>query len=244
MNLLTTNNVKTIKGEKKGYKTYILYMTPNTQNSKGINLCPFASKGCIKSCLVSSGFGGMFSHINAVRMAKTEFYLNDRNGFLFQLKSEIEKISKKHSGEKIAIRLNGTTDISFEKFKVFDGKNIFEHFSDVQFYDYTKNWKRFDKVLLKNYYLLFSRSETNESKCLELLEKNINVAIVFDKLPETYNGFKVLNGDGDDLRFLDKRGYIIGLKYKKITSKGAPEINRDALENGFVVTTNKLVLTN
>jgi hypothetical protein len=58
--LLTTNNAKTIKGEGKGYITYILYMSSFRQNSKGINLCSHASQGCADACLFSSGFGGMF----------------------------------------------------------------------------------------------------------------------------------------------------------------------------------------
>lgn len=54
-NLLSTNNAKTIKGLKKNYMTYIMYLAPHTQNSKGINLCSHASEGCVKSCLFSSG---------------------------------------------------------------------------------------------------------------------------------------------------------------------------------------------
>jgi hypothetical protein len=39
------------KGEKLGYTTYIMYLAPYTQNSKGINLCSHASVGCAKACL-------------------------------------------------------------------------------------------------------------------------------------------------------------------------------------------------
>lgn len=235
--LLSTNNAKTIKGEKLGYMTYILYMSPFTANSKGINVCSHASKGCADSCLVGSGFGGMYENVNKGRVAKTEYFLSSRVEFMFQLKSEIEKAIKKHEGKAIVtFRLNGTSDLPYEKYKVFEGgKNIFELFPDVQFYDYTKNYLRFDKVLPSNYHLTFSRSETNHAKAMELLKRGVNVAMVFDKLPSTFEGFEVINADLDDLRFLDKKGVICGLKYKKMTGKGGAEKNKVAFESGFVL---------
>jgi hypothetical protein len=235
--LLSTNNAKTIKGEGKGYITYILYMSSYTANSKGINLCSHASKGCAESCLVGSGFGGMYTGVMKGRMAKSDYFLNDRVEFLQQLKKEITKAVEKHKkdGAIVTIRLNGTTDIRYEKFRIFDGLNIFEIFPDVQFYDYTKNYIRFDSPLPANYHLTFSRSETNHSKAMELLGKGINVAMVFDKLPDTYEGFKVINADLDDLRFLDPKGVICGLKYKKMTGKGVD--NTKAFTSGFAITT-------
>lgn len=241
--LLTTNNAKTIKSLKINdvetqlpFLTYILYMSPFTQNSKGINVCSHASKGCADSCLVGSGFGGMFNNVYKGRVKKTEYFLNDRIGFLFQLKTEIEKAIKKNKDKVIlTIRLNGTSDLPYEKYKVFEGKNIFEIFPDIQFYDYTKNYLRFDKVLPKNYHLTFSRSEINHKKSIELLNRGFNVAIVFDKLPTEFEGFNVINADLDDLRFLDDKNVICGLKYKKMTKKGAN--NNLAFESGFAIKT-------
>ena len=238
--LLSTNNAKTIKGEKLGYMTYILYMSPFNLNSKGINVCSHASKGCADSCLVGSGFGGMYTSVMQGRVNKTEYFLTSRIEFMYQLKTEIEKaIAKNKDKAIVTFRLNGTSDLPFEKYKVFENgtKNIFELFPDVQFYDYTKNYLRFDKVLPSNYHLTFSRSENNEAKSLELLKRGYNVAMVFDKLPKTYNGFEVINADNDDLRFLDKQGVICGLKYKKMTGKGGAEKNKLAFESGFVINT-------
>lgn len=242
--LLTTDNAKTIKGEKLGYVTYILYMSPFKANSKRINVCAYASAGCAEVCLFSSGFGGIYSTVAEARTAKTEFFLSDRETFLHRIKREIQNAVKRHTPGTdkeaiVTVRLNGTSDISWEKHKIFDGKNIFEIFPNVQFYDYTKNWTRFDKPLPPNYYLTFSRSESNHEKAMELLRRGVNVAMVFDKLPETYEGFEVVNADETDLRFLDKRGVICGLKYKKVTSKGGAEKNRIAFESGFVIQTQK-----
>ena len=75
--------------------------------------------------------------------------------------------------------------------------------------------------------LPISRSETNRAEALRYLEMGGNVAIVFDKTPETltFNGktYRVIDGDRHDLRFLDDieglkqpgEGLVIGLKYKR-----------------------------
>jgi len=234
--LLSTNNAKTIKGQKLGYMTYILYMSPYNLNSKGINVCSHASKGCAESCLVGSGFGGMYTSVMQGRVNKTEYFLSSRNEFLYQLKSEIEKVIIKQKDKAIVtIRLNGTSDIRFEKFKIFNGKNIFEIFPDIQFYDYSKNYLRFNTELPSNYHLTFSRSENNNDKAMEILSKGYNVAMVFNKTPTSYKGYEVINGDNDDLRFLDKKGVIVGLRYKKMTGKGAD--NSKGIESGFVLNT-------
>jgi hypothetical protein len=43
---------------------------------------------------------------------------------------------------------------------------------------------------------------------------DMNIAVVFDKLPATFLGRPVINGDETDLRFLDPRRVIVGLKAK------------------------------
>ena len=255
-NLLSTQNSKTVKGEKFGYTTYIMYLAPHKQNSKGINLCAKASKGCAEACLFKSG-AARFDQVQQGKMNKTEYFLGDMKGFMNQLYDEITTIVAKHKeveGDKklsfngsvlrhknFAIRLNGTSDFPFENLKVKDGKNIFELFPDVQFYDYTKLDKRFNKVQSRNYHLTFSRSEDNHTETVDLLNRGYNVAVVFgvkseDDLPNEYLGYKVVNGDESDLRFLDEANVIVGLKYKLMTGKGTAGMNKKMLaENPFIV---------
>ncbi len=243
-NLLSTNNAKSIKGEKLGYTTYIMYLAPHTQNSKGINLCSHASKGCAKACLFNSG-AARFDRVQEGKVNKTEWFLDNRVEFLEKLDAEITVIKNKRkhqTSENIpTIRLNGTSDIPFEKFKIRDGKNIFELHPTIQFYDYTKNHIRFEKELPSNYHLTFSLSEDNKVKSMELLNKGFNVAMVFgvkneSDLPTTYEGFKVVNGDESDLRFLDEDNVIIGLKYKLLTGKGTKGVNKKNVEeNDFII---------
>jgi len=256
-NLLSTVNAKTVKGEKLGYTTYIMYLSPHTQNSKGINLCSHASKGCAKACLFGSG-AARFEAVQDGKRNKTEYYLADRKGFMNQLVKEITKAVRLHGliegdeqigrtgkvvrYKKFAIRLNGTADIPFEKIKLDNGLNIFEMFPNVQFYDYTKNPKRFEKELSPNYHLTFSRSEDNDKDVDKVLASGGNVAIVFgikdiNKLPTEYKGYKVINGDETDLRFLDEKNIVVGLKYKLVTGKGTKGQNKDNVDNNsFLVT--------
>lgn len=234
------SNAKTIKGKiKKDWDTYTMYLLPFTQNSLGINLCPHASDGCAAACLVGSGHGGFQPKVIESRRNKTEFFIHDRAGFLNQLVEELTKINNNRKTDKIAIRLNTTSDIRFEKFKIKDNKNIFELFPELFFYDYTKNHLRFNQELPKNYHLTFSRSETNHDKAMELLRRGINVAMVFDVPPATFEGFEVIDGDETDLTFLQKKQVIVGLKYKKLTGKNS---NNDlAFESGFAIRTREIV---
>jgi hypothetical protein len=221
-NLLGKSNAKTVKGEKLGFITYIMYLAPAKQNATGKTVCSHASQGCIDACLFKAGRGG-FTSVERARINKTNYLLGDRKGFLNQLRNEIGRMIIRHEkkGEKICIRLNGTSDLAFEKFKIEDNKSLMELFPDVQFYDYTKNHFRFNKIMPKNYHLTFSRSEENETMAEQILSQGGNVAVVFDELPDTYKGFKVVNGDLSDLRFLDEKNVVVGLIYKKIKAKDA-----------------------
>ena len=238
--LLTKNSTKTIKGEKKGYITHILYLAPHKQNSKRRNLCTHASKGCATACLFNSG-AARFDNVQKGKINKTEYFLSDRKGFLSQLDKEIGKIALKNDGFKHVIRLNGTSDINWSKFKIRDDKNIFELYPQIQFYDYTKNHFMIERNNHKNYHITFSMNEINQEKCFELLKKGFNVAMVFavinsKHLPTTFKGYKVINGDEDDLRFLDDKNIIVGLKFKQLTGKGTKGINKKMLEeNDFLV---------
>jgi hypothetical protein len=222
--LFGTQNAKTIKGEQLGYTTYILYMSPQKQNTLGKNICPKATAGCAAACLFTAG-RGKFSNVMKGRLNKTEYFLRERENFMNDVAKEIAKGIKKHGADKMCVRLNGTSDIPYENIPVGGFKNIMEMFPNLQFYDYSKNPKRFTNKLPKNYHLTFSMAETKENKedCFKLLNAGFNVASVFavnneSELPNTYKGYDVINGDEHDLVWLHKsntkQGLVIGLKAK------------------------------
>lgn len=221
MRLLGFQNAKTIKGEIKGWLTGIIYLSP--WKMAGINVCANATDGCISACLNTAGRGAM-SNIQDARLKKTLLFKENPKAFVAEVSSEISKLKKKNGGN-VAIRLNGTSDIPYENIKI-DGSNIMEMHSDVVFYDYTKDWKRMD-LDIPNYHLTYSRAETEFSKyqASRLIRSGKNVAMVFSK--ELYtelvdrgyvevDGVKipVIDGDEDDLRFLDPKGCIVALKAK------------------------------
>lgn len=232
MKLFTTGNPKLMKGEKKGYLSFVLHLAP--ADLSGHNTCPKATAGCKQACLNTAGRGGIFKKgestnvIQQARIRKTKMFFENRDQFMQDLFYDIQAGVKQAAklGLTPAFRLNGTSDISWEKYKLPNGANIFENFPDVQFYDYTKVRGR--KVSgIKNYHLTFSRAESNEMDARLAASSGMNVAVVFKKdLPATYFGKKVINGDDTDLRFLDERGVIVGLKAKGKAKKDA---------SGFVV---------
>jgi hypothetical protein len=219
MKLLSTQNFKTVKGEKLGIYSAILYLAP--AKISGFEVCPRRSPGCTTSCLFSAGMGA-FSNVQQARINKTKWYFEDRPGFMAQLRKDVVAFEKKAKklGMKPAIRLNGTSDLDWTL------TGIMKEFPNVQWYDYTKVLKRLKKEIPKNYHITFSKSEINEMDARWALNLGFNVAVVFDKLPETYLARPVVNGDETDTRFLDKKGVIVGL-----TAKG--KARKDA--SGFVV---------
>ena len=226
MKLFTTGNPKLLKGEKKGYLSFVLHLAP--ANLSGYNTCAKATDGCKQACLNTAGRGGIFKKgestnvIQQARIRKTKMFFENREQFLADLESDIRAGIKQAQKQGLtpAFRLNGTSDISWEKY------GIIEKFPEVQFYDYTKIRGR--KVShLPNYHLTFSRADGNEMDARLASSSGMNVAVVFKKeLPDTYFGKKVINGDDTDLRFLDEKNVIVGLKAKGKAKKDT---------SGFVV---------
>lgn len=204
---------------------YTIYLSPAKMS--GFEVCPMRTKECTLLCLNESGrnrhLDAKRNVINSSRIKKTQLFFKERDFFVTWVINEImsaQKVAKKR-GYSFSVRLNNTSDISPELFKTNDGENILEWFPDVQFYDYTKVFNRM-RLLEKypNYDLTFSYSGENMDQCIDILEKGIGrVAMVFDKVPTSYNGFEVINGDKYDMRYLDDKGVIVGLKYKKVRNE-------------------------
>lgn len=227
--LLTTSNVKIRKGEKFGYRTFGIHFAPAKLSGK--NVCPNASKGCAAACLNVSG-QGYYQRVQDARVKKTKYFFEDRAKFLNELVENITTMARRSRKNNMipCFRLNLTSDIAWESIKI-NGKTLMEMFPDVTFYDYTKSAQRMmrflNKDFPKNYHLTFSRSESNQAHCDIIAAMGGNVAVVFrGKLPKTYMKRKVISGDESDLRFLDKKGVIVGLVEKGVAKKD---------KSGFVV---------
>jgi hypothetical protein len=213
--LLSTANPKIQKGTKLGYLSFILHLAP--ADLSGRETCPKRTVGCTAACLNTAGRGGMFKRgentnmIQKARIRKTEYFFSDRDAFMMDLYKDIVKAKKfaEKQGLIPVFRLNGTSDLSWEKYTVgTTDMNLFELFNHTQFYDYTKVLGR--KVSqYPNYHLTFSKADGNDSDVAEALMQGMSVVAVYDKIPEG-----TPSADETDLRFLDPKGIMLGLKAK------------------------------
>ena len=231
--LSISSDAKTVKGEKNGILTAICYMLP--ADSSGItlsktgtllNLCPYASPACSEVCLVSAGrgstaFDGALNFaVRKARLIRTAYWHYHPEKFNAQLQKESDAAKRKAKRQdmRLAVRLNGTTDIMWERVST-----VIQDNPETTFYDYSKIPQRFRKNLPENYSLTFSRSETNEAELQQNLDNGRNVAVVFSTrkgqpLPDTYevNGknYAIIDGDESDDRTRDPKGVIVGLRAK------------------------------
>lgn len=238
------SNTKLRKNRKRGFATRGLSLAPHKSAGIG-NLCTHASPGCIASCLDHSGLGFVFEHIHTMRQCKAIVWQRARWWFKARFIREVGLAERKahREGVDLCVRPNVFSDVAWER----QFPELFQAYPRVQFYDYTKHPDRFG-LLLPNYWVTFSRSETNESDALRILADCGNVAVVFAvrqefdsdgnkirTLPRKWRGFDVIDGDESDLRFLDsrgtKRGRVIGLHLKAASE----EERRKAIESGFAV---------
>ena len=277
-------------GQYDDFDSYLIHFMPAAQS--GFITCPCASGGCASECLNTAGNMGSLGGKSVSRLKRTWQMAKEAPFVLERIKREIQSKYKKAQAKnhKLVIRLNGTSDFDWTKYKDKDGRSLFQIFPDVQFYDYTKVGNRVGKLPQENpnYHITFSRSEKaeNQEQARNLLNSGYNVAVVFGPgktggssqlifrpkvhqstveklknqgiippnyvytgkkagetlLPTTFEGFKVVDGDGHDLRFLEKtnkgKGVVIGL-----TAKGSSAYENfdlkdkqfKANKSGFVV---------
>ncbi len=246
---LLSNGTTNVKTAKNGNEFLTAQHSMRPSNFAGIgNVCSSASNGCKSACLESSGNASIFQMINAARDAKTIAWYLCREWYIESLNDNLKRWERKaqRKGKILAVRLNVLSDIRWENYLPL------ETFQNVMFYDYTKHVSRFDGsgYIRENYYLTFSKSETNSDDCIKLLNSGANVTMVFhndDKrrvgnrskfqtLPKTFWGFPVIDGDTTDARFQDKTGkpgYIVGLRLKSANKT----VFDSAVNSGFSIPT-------
>ena len=235
--LLTTANPKTDKGRELGYLTSVLHLAPASLS--GFNVCNRSTPGCRAGCLNLAGRGGIIPRgattnaIQRARVARTRLLFSDRPLFLQTLQGEIETHVRRADrlGLAPAMRLNGTSDLPWERI----APAILERFSDVQFYDYTKDPSRYfdSRSRPEHYHLTLSRSEHTTPEVMRSALVWGSVAVVYDSTDSILSsGFDcetpAHDADSHDLRFLDRPGSIGALR-----AKGPARHD----ETGFVVRT-------
>lgn len=232
--LFSTENTKAAKAGEYGHVNAIHYIAPS--DFSGIkNVCPNASPGCIDLCLGwFSGQSAMVANaenreaLNNVRLSrinKARALFENREAYLRELLKQAQSIEAKawRDGLQATFRFDGSSDLGLA-FMPFEAPDIgratlADALPQSTIAEYTKAAPRMLKYLAghfpSNVWLTFSRSETNETQCREILKAGGNVAVVFRaRLPAEYLGHAVIDGDQHDLRQLDPQGVIVGLKAK------------------------------
>lgn len=218
---LTLHSAKTVKGEKVGYLTGILYMSAS-DSSGVVDICPYASPECKYTCLGHTSGRMVMQNVRQAQLRRTLLYHNDRKKFIEVIEKDIHTVIRKANNKNLipCFRLNGTSD------QPGLSKHFADKFPNVQLYDYTKIPKPWLRVK-DNYHITFSFSEDNIKDAIEAMDHNINVAVVFNTkkgidLPNEWHGYPVYDGDINDLRFLDPKNHIIGLRAKGLAKKLKP----------------------
>lgn len=229
--LLTAFNDKTPKGEAQGYLQAILYMAPHTE-AGGRSLCPHSTEACREGCLYTAG-RGQTPRVQNARLRRAAQFLQDRDGFLDELIGELlqmQAVADAH-GLKFAIRLNGTSDIGWER-EPLDGKTLFELFPRARFFDYCR-WPPQHRKVPGNWHLTFSLADDPISYAAAHLLAGRNVAAVVPeadiaRAPDWFalgdTTVTVVNGDEHDLRFLDPSPALVLLKPKGRLRRGGPMV--------------------
>ncbi len=238
--LTVDSNAKTVKGQKLGFMTGILYMAP--VDISGNQVCPMAAIAqCDKACLYTAGRGAM-STVQKARISKAKAFFDHRQLFMETLVKDIERLVKKAAKANMIplVRLNGTSDIKWENIRFDYGFGneqitIFDLFPDVQFYDYTKIPARHN--LPANYDLTFSYSGVLgfQKYVNQAIANGMRIATVFrtrESIPSKFLGLDCVDGDNTDIRHLDPKGVIVALY-----AKGKAKLDN----TGFVVDTAKRV---
>jgi len=200
------------------FSIYSLFLAP--ADSSGYEMCLWRSNDCTDICLNCSGKGAL-SSVQAARVRKTQRLVETPHDFFWSLLCEMDKADKRDGWGSPVMRLNGTSDLPWD----FIAPQLFTHFRGWRFYDYTKSYQR-AMAQDSAWDITFSYSGHNWDECSRLLKVGaVRVAMVFDvpkgkPLPSDYRGYRVIDGDTDDLRFLDPKGVIVGLRYKVVTRNG------------------------
>ena len=209
--LSVDRDAKTKKGKRWGYLTGALFLAPAKEADGIHDLCPGRSEECTDCCLYRSGNGEIYPHVLEARRAKTLHYLENFDAFVQRLSWDTDKLIRDaaNRGLKPAERLNATSD------QPKLAHALAKRYPKVPFYDYTKLDRPWERVL-ENYHLTYSFNGHNWRQCFSAWAHGINVAVVFrGGLPKTWKGVPVIDGDKNDLRFLDPAApVVVGLKEK------------------------------
>ena len=260
---LLGENMKTEKSSGEGVLTKGLTLAPHTTSGlHGFNSCVKSSTECRAGCLGLTA-GGNRQYPDAAlssKVIRTHFLAKHPEHAARILDNEIGNHVKNAAkkGMKPGVRLNVTSDISWEK----HAPQLFDRHPAAQFYDYTKLSNRVGHPdLPKNYHLTLSHTgtdhdESNDKAAVDTLKRGHVVAMVYHrgkKIPhpthvedvQTGNRYPIVNGDKDDNTFdrhesigrkegTKGHGVVSGLQLKGIKNEEAGKFANPVDKDGII----------
>jgi hypothetical protein len=260
---LLGENLKTEKSSGEGVMTKGLFLAPHaTSGLHGFDICPKASSQCREDCLglTAGGNRAHADHSLSSKVYRTHFLAKHPEHFARILDNEIgnHTRSAKKEGMKAGIRLNGTSDLAWEK----NAPHLFERHPETQFYDYTKMSNRVGRRdNPSNYHLTLSHTgtdhaESNDREVAKTLSRGHGVAMVYQRgksVPKpthvedvkTGRRYPILNGDKDDNTF-DRhesaglseggqgQGVVSGLQLKGVKNEKAGVFANPVDKDGII----------
>jgi hypothetical protein len=205
-------NDSNVKMQKSEAPTYGLSLAP-ADMAGDLNTCTWSTPLCRAACVLVTAGKGTLPSVRAARVVKTRFLAEHPQAFITLLAAELRAAVARHG--RIVARLNVASDLRWERF----APELF-NVQGVAFYDYTKAPVA-QRETPNGYRLTYSVSEREHSttNAVAALEQLANAAVVFatrkgHALPETWHGFRVIDGDVTDDRTQDPRGTVVGLRAK------------------------------
>ena len=238
MKLLSSAATNTKLAKYKGQQYLPFGLSLRAGDASGYEVCPMRTVGCTNGCVMEFSGRGTMRNVQDARDVKTRLLFENPVEFYKRLRRDLTLAQKRadKAGKTPAIRLNVASDIVWEVV----GGGLLAEFPRMQFYDYSKIIKRNPP---ENYALPYSWNERSKlSEVKQWIANGGNVAVVFDtlynpqhgkigKLPETWRGYDVIDGDIHDLRLpeFDGQGKIVGLR-----GKGGRQVVLNGLRNQFI----------
>lgn len=215
--LLTYPEVQQKLGKSEVYN---VGLTLQHANVSGYETCQWRTKSCTAVCVLDNG-NGRYSSVQKARNVRTWFLAENPFNFITLLFDEIERTSQQH--DRLLVRLNVNSDIPWHEIvpSMFDRGM----FSNVDFYDYTKNPAvlQTDGMVGDRYRLVFSLSErirtvSQMEDVYGFVDNGGTVAVVTVRKknePAVYETCTrdVVDGDVTDNRF-DESGVFVDLYAK------------------------------
>tara|TARA_Y100000310_G_scaffold284847_1_gene307877 strand:+ start:19 stop:960 length:942 start_codon:yes stop_codon:yes gene_type:complete len=184
-------------------------------------LCPWATAGCIATCLGHKSGRLAFDSMRAPQAWKTALLLGDRAAFLDLARLDLARLAGAASrqGARAAMRIDGASDTGLAADLRDDARRL-----GVQLWDYTKSIGRAQIEHARtdttwHVTLSYPGAASDWAPFASHVESGGSVAVVVDvprggPLPTTWRGLPAVDGDLTDLRFTDPAGVVVLLRAK------------------------------